>query len=420
LVGGGYTVYLDGRKGGGTVDDASIKIINNQIGTGQWGKFAFYDDNPVVSGNTDPGTMPDLGGVNSGTDAPAAPVYTGTAGNDNMPFSGQSNGGNETFKGLGGNDVLKGGAGADVLDGGAGTDTATYAGSSAVNVNLKTGKASGGHATGDKLIGIENLTGSSYNDTLTGNDARNVLTGGKGSDKLAGLGGNDVYSVDNTGDVVTEQANGGYDHVKASVNYKLGAYVEKLELTGTSNLSGTGNGQANSLIGNAGNNKLSGGAGNDTISGRTGNDTLSGGAGNDKLTGDAGSDALTGGAGNDTLTGGAGNDTLTGGSGFDKLTGGSGADKFVFHQASLTADHITDFGSNDLIYFDVTSGATGALNASAFRLGTKALDSNDRFIFDKASDTLYFDKDGNGSAGQIKVAELDNGYTLSANDIWLF
>ena len=29
LVGGGYTVYLDGRFGGGTVDDASIQITNN-------------------------------------------------------------------------------------------------------------------------------------------------------------------------------------------------------------------------------------------------------------------------------------------------------------------------------------------------------------------------------------------------------
>ncbi len=52
LVGGGYTVYLDGRKGGGAVDDASIKITNNQIGDGQWGNFAFYDENPVVYGNT--------------------------------------------------------------------------------------------------------------------------------------------------------------------------------------------------------------------------------------------------------------------------------------------------------------------------------------------------------------------------------
>ncbi|MBX4941018.1 M10 family metallopeptidase C-terminal domain-containing protein [Rhizobium binae] len=49
-------------------------------------------------------------------------VYTGTDGNDYLPHTGQSNGGNETYKGLGGNDVLKGGAGSDVLIGGAGRD----------------------------------------------------------------------------------------------------------------------------------------------------------------------------------------------------------------------------------------------------------------------------------------------------------
>ncbi len=53
LSGGGYTVYLDGRKGGGTVDDASIKFINNQIGNGSYGDFALYGRNPVVHGNVD-------------------------------------------------------------------------------------------------------------------------------------------------------------------------------------------------------------------------------------------------------------------------------------------------------------------------------------------------------------------------------
>ncbi|WP_341486491.1 hypothetical protein [Pararhizobium sp. A13] len=53
LSGGGYTVYLDGRKGGGTVDDASIKIINNQIGNGYWGDFSLYDHKPVVHGNVE-------------------------------------------------------------------------------------------------------------------------------------------------------------------------------------------------------------------------------------------------------------------------------------------------------------------------------------------------------------------------------
>ncbi|MBA9036734.1 choice-of-anchor Q domain-containing protein [Rhizobium leguminosarum] len=126
---------------------------------------------------------------------PTAPTkeFIGTNGDDVLPHTGQSNGGNETFKGLGGSDVLKGGAGADVLDGGTGNDTASYAGSDAVNVDLATKVASGGQATGDKIAGIENLTGSSYNDVLTGgNGGGNVLTGGAGADKLDGGAGNDV------------------------------------------------------------------------------------------------------------------------------------------------------------------------------------------------------------------------------------
>ncbi|KAB0680346.1 right-handed parallel beta-helix repeat-containing protein [Aureimonas leprariae] len=136
---------------------------------------------------------------------PTAPINgnTGTEGDDILPHTGQSNGGNETFKGLGGNDVLNGGAGADVLDGGTGIDTASYAGSGAVNVNLATGTASGGHATGDKFVSIENLTGSSYDDVLTGHSGSNVLNGGAGADTLNGGDGGDVI-VGGTGrDIMT-------------------------------------------------------------------------------------------------------------------------------------------------------------------------------------------------------------------------
>jgi len=51
LFGGGYTIYLDGRKGGGSVDSTSIRIVGNRIGGGLWGSFAFYDSRPVVKGN---------------------------------------------------------------------------------------------------------------------------------------------------------------------------------------------------------------------------------------------------------------------------------------------------------------------------------------------------------------------------------
>lgn len=51
LVGGGYTVYLDGRFDGGTVDNSTISITNNDISGGHWGDFALYGNTPIMHGN---------------------------------------------------------------------------------------------------------------------------------------------------------------------------------------------------------------------------------------------------------------------------------------------------------------------------------------------------------------------------------
>ncbi len=93
----------------------------------------------------------------------------------------------DTLYGMGGSDTLRGGAGADTLDGGDGQDWASYATSSeGVTINLKTGIHSGGEATGDTLINIEKIDGSSYNDNLTGDANNNYLYGNAGDDILAG------------------------------------------------------------------------------------------------------------------------------------------------------------------------------------------------------------------------------------------
>jgi Ca2+-binding RTX toxin-like protein len=98
------------------------------------------------------------------------------------------------LSGWGGDDQLVGAGGADRLDGGVGTDAASYFDSdAAVTVNLAAGTASGGSAQGDILISIENLNGSSLNDTLTGNGAVNALRGWVGRDMLTGGGGADSF-----------------------------------------------------------------------------------------------------------------------------------------------------------------------------------------------------------------------------------
>jgi len=233
---------------------------------------------------------------------------------------------------------LVGGKGADVLDGGTGADEVTYEDSaSGVTVNLSTGIGQGGDAEGDRLISIEHLTGSSFNDVLVGDDISNDLKGGAGNDHLYGGGradhlhgdegddfldggsgddllfgasGNDIYIVDSSGDGVHEYANEGVDEVRSlASNYALLSYshVENLTHIGLGYFVGTGNGLDN---------VITGGAYGNTLDGQGGHDTLIGGDGNDMLIGGAGDDHLIGGAGNDTLIGGAGADVLDGGAGF--------------------------------------------------------------------------------------------------------
>src|SRR3569623_131376 len=117
-----------------------------------------------------------------------------------------------------------------------------------------------------------NGTGNTLNNALTGNSGNHDLDGGAGADTLSGGRGDDTYVIDNTGDVVVENASEGNDTVQSNVTYTLGANVENLNLTGSADINGTGNALNNALTGNSGNNVLDGGAGADTLSGGLGND----------------------------------------------------------------------------------------------------------------------------------------------------
>jgi RTX calcium-binding nonapeptide repeat (4 copies) len=115
-------------------------------------------------------------------------------------------------------------------------------------------------------------TGNALNNTLVGTSGNNLLNGGAGNDYMVGGAGNDIFVVAAGGDRTIEAANGGIDTVRSYINWTLADNVERLELQGSNNLSGTGNSLNNTLVGNAGNNLLNGGAGNDYMVGGAGND----------------------------------------------------------------------------------------------------------------------------------------------------
>ena len=224
----------------------------------------------------------------------------------------------------------------------------------------------------------DNLIGTPNNDIIIGLAGNDKLDGKAGSDNLQGGKGNDTYTVDSTGDVVTEDVNEGTDTVRSYITYTLGNNLENLTLLGGSNFNATGNELNNTLLGNNGNNNLSGGAGNDVLDGGAGNDTAQGGLGNDTYTlssagdviienanegtdtvksyldytlgnnlenltllgnadingtGNSLNNNLTGNNFNNTLSGGDGNDTLNGSIGNDTLIGGNGTDTAYYYNA---------------------------------------------------------------------------------------
>lgn len=124
-------------------------------------------------------------------------------------------------------------------------------------------------------------TGNQLDNLLFGNDLANVLDGLAGADRMVGGAGDDRYGVDDTSDVVTEQAQGGIDLVLSAVSFALPDHAEHIVLTGTAHTDATGNRQANVLVGNGGANTLFADEGDDVLAGGRGDDLLDGGAGND-------------------------------------------------------------------------------------------------------------------------------------------
>ncbi len=122
-------------------------------------------------------------------------------GSDGERWNGR--GGNDVINGIGGDDIIDGGAGNDVINGGIGNDTASFASASGgIRANLGTGRATGPGGEADRLVDIENLLGSAFDDFLQGDQFDNIITGGAGNDVLFGGRGNDVLNGGDGNDVL--------------------------------------------------------------------------------------------------------------------------------------------------------------------------------------------------------------------------
>jgi len=313
-------------------------------------------------------TATDTGNLSANSNfilAISAPVFNGTAGNDNLVGTVYD----DTLYGLAGNDVLDGVTGADTMEGGAGDDTYVVDNTGDVvtenaNEGTDTVQSSISYALGENvenltLTGTDSIdgTGNVLNNILTGNAAANVLDGRAGADTLVGGQGDDTYIVDNADDNVVENAGEGTETVQSSLSYTLGANVENLVLVGVDSIDGTGNTLDNTLIGNSSNNLLNGGAGADIMMGGVGDDTyvvdnlgdtitenldegidtvqsslvsyvLSANVENLILTG-VSAIAGTGNSLDNILIGNGGTNVLDGGRGADTMAGGTGNDLYL-------------------------------------------------------------------------------------------
>nr|WP_244329378.1 Calx-beta domain-containing protein [Tolypothrix sp. PCC 7910] len=357
-------------------------------------------------------------------------VIQGTANNDFI----QGLGGNDQLFGLTGNDTLDGGTGKDTMTGGLGDDTYIVENSGDKVVEnpdqgTDTVRSSISYTLGDYvenlvLTGSSGLagTGNALNNLITGNSGSNTLDGKAGNDTLSGGLGNDNYIVDSFGDVVIENANEGTDTVSASVSYTLTDNVERLNLTGTADIDGTGNSLSNTITGNSGNNILTGGEGNDSLNGGAGNDILNGGVGNDSLTGSEGNDILNSGDGNDSLNGGVGDDSLNGGVGNDSYTVDSFGDVITenANEGTDTVSASVSYTLTDNIErliltgkLDIDGTGNSLSNTITGNVGNNILnggDGNDSLNGGAGNDSL------NGGVGNDSLTGGDGNDSLTGGD----
>jgi serralysin len=307
--------------------------------------------------------------------------------------------GNDTLNGGAGNDTIGGDAGADSIVGGDGYDTAIYqTATTGVQIVLYDMQYNTGDAAGDVFVGIEALIGSMHADTLVGSFGTDDIRGGSGDDWIDGMGSGDLLRAEGGNDNLVsrrefEALNGGsgFDYVRYDfADAGLRAYL----YDGTQN-TGFAFGDAYTSI--------------------------------EGLVGSYFADDLRGDAAQNIIYGLDGADYIIGLDGSDLLIGGEGQD--LFHFVGVTdggpgGDVIQDFVSG-VDRVSVTGAFFGLGSPAAptpiedwrFVAGTAANLATSQFVYDAATQRLFYDIDGNGAGAAVLLATLQAGATLAASDI---
>ncbi|MEJ0075025.1 MAG: FG-GAP-like repeat-containing protein [Alphaproteobacteria bacterium] len=310
---------------------------------------------------------------------------------------------NDTLVGDANDNNIRGGGGADVINGGAGSDFASYADSPVgLKASLADPSQNTGEAAGDTYISIENLAGSSFDDTLIGDAGNNILQGHAGSDILNGGAGVDTASYSTA---ITRLPDGSLTGVV-------------VDLLNPNNNTGEAAGDTYSSIEN-----LRGGNFNDILFGDNGSNLLVGDDGNDALIGNGGNDTLVGGNGNDTLQGGLGNDVINGGTGTDNAIFAGPRSAYTITLSGSTAtvsgpDGTDTLSSVEYLFFDdVREVGTSSHWLASSDIGPHPAGwlpiATDDFNHDATSDVLWF----NSSTLDLDLWKLSNGKWSSSVDI---
>jgi len=292
--------------------------------------FVGGGDTDVVSyARTSAAQVIDQTGSGRGTGFASGDSYTGVA----------------SIVGGGGADTFVGGTagGSATMIGSGGIDWITYAGVTApsgVTLSLGTSTANGGAAAADKLVGIENVVGSTAADTIYADAAANSIDGGLGSDWVS------YETTTGTGvsvNLANHTATGG-----SSTDYLIN--VENI----------IGSSAADILIGDSGNNTFIGGMGGDAFTGGGGVDVVTyltnpvvatAGLVIDQTSGRAYATSYASGdtySGIATIVGSTGNDTFLGGTptGSATMDGATGTNWISYQYTSAATLDLTNSANN--------------------------------------------------------------------------